>query len=194
MIEKEVKILNAGNDIKERLEKKGCKLCKDEIQENLIFKSAEGSAKLRSTESLTDGKKTYELIRKFNVSDKDFKKYKIKDEQSVSLNEEQYLHYKDTLPFLGYNLMLTGIKHRVSYTLGDYLYEIDEWDKDTFPIPYLEIECLNPKKGINKGMEQIWSKKEIKKLLLCTDGICDIHDLYVKTQIHPLLKMIKNNK
>lgn len=193
-IEKEVKILNAGATVETALILAGATFYKEEEQENIIYKSAEGSAKLRRTKSIVTGDITYELIRKFSVTDKEYKKFKIKREESMTLTAEQYEAQQQLLPFLGYTEYLRGIKHRKSYKLGDFLYEMDEWEKHIFPVPYLEMECLNHKKSVNKGLEQIWSKKEIKNLILCTDGISDLRDLYEKTQIHPLMKILDSSK
>ncbi|WDC84626.1 hypothetical protein PL321_02665 [Caloramator sp. mosi_1] len=34
-------------------------------------------------------------------------------------------------------------KHRESYMLKDVLIEFDTWDKEVFPMPYIEIEAPN---------------------------------------------------
>lgn len=193
-IEKEVKILNPGINIEQMLIDAGCEFYKEEVQQNIIFKSSEGSAKLRKTECKITGEVSYELIRKFSVTDKEYKKFKIKREESMPLTEAQFEAQKQLLPFLGYKEYLNGIKHRKSYKLGDFLYEMDEWDRSIFPVPYLEMECLNHKKSVTKGLEQIWTKKQIKDLILCTDGISDLRDLYEKTQIHPLMKVLDSSK
>jgi adenylate cyclase class 2 len=70
---------------------------------------------------------------------------------------------------------------RKSYTIGDYLYEIDTWEKDVFPLPYLEIEILKKKGKLKEGLEQIFSKKEIKKLILSKDSITELKEMYEKS-------------
>jgi adenylate cyclase class 2 len=44
------------------------------------------------------------------------------------------------LEALGYELKYKGVKMRTSYKYENILFEIDIWDKETYPYPYLEIE------------------------------------------------------
>jgi AraC-like DNA-binding protein len=151
MIEKEIKILNIDMDtIDKLLLSKGCILCKSEIQENSVFKKDNISIKLRYTDSLIEDYKTYEIIRKIDINKKRNSKYKIKDELSRILTKKEYYFIEKVFEFMEFNKVLCGIKRRKSYKLNGYLYEIDKWDENTFPIPYLEIEALDPKLSIKE--------------------------------------------
>jgi adenylate cyclase class 2 len=194
MIEKEIKILNIDTDnIEKLLLSKGCILCKDEVQENIIYKKDNISIKLRYTLSMFLENKIYELIRKEDVRGKENNKYKIKNELSKIINKKEYEYLQKIFEFMDFNKVLSGVKMRKSYELNGYLYEIDSWNSEVFPIPYLEIEALDPKLSINKGLQQIWSKKEIKNLILSNDSILDLHEFYFKAtnNFKGILKEIK---
>lgn len=42
---------------------------------------------------------------------------------------------------LGYDIYHKGFKHRKKYSYKKFIIDIDTWDKDTYPKPYVEIEA-----------------------------------------------------
>lgn len=150
MKEREVKVLNID---KEAIEKKlidiGAVLAKDEEQINYRFDTDEGSLK-----------KTYNGYLRIRISKNNlnseikntmtFKRNISRD--SLRVNEEIETELSDwesaakIIELLGYKRKRPGYKHRRSYVYEDIMFEIDSWDEETYPKPYLEIEVPSEEK------------------------------------------------
>lgn len=50
------------------------------------------------------------------------------------------------LEHIGMELEYSGEKERISYRYKNQRFDIDIWDKDTYPEPYMEIEFSNQSK------------------------------------------------
>jgi len=145
MKEIEVKVLNIDKDkIESKLKKIGCELVKDEYQYNYIFDTEDrrlknqynGYLRIRKTVNKDESEKI-KLTLKRNIEDSKFRK-NIENNLNIDDIEEGI----NILEALGYKLIHTGKKHRVSYRHKDILFEIDTWDKETYPNTYLEIEVI----------------------------------------------------
>ncbi|MEL7649201.1 MAG: class IV adenylate cyclase [Sedimentibacter sp.] len=155
MREREVKVLNIDKDeIEKKLIEAGAVLIKDENQENYRFDTEDGYLK-----------KTYNgylriRITKNNLTGKTknimtFKKSINRD--TLRVNEETETEVSDwksaaeILEVLGYRQKRPGFKHRRSYCYDNMYFEIDTWDKNTYPKPYLEIE-LSSEEDLEKAI------------------------------------------
>lgn len=156
--EMEVKVLNIDKkEIEKRLIKVGAKLVKKEYQVNTIFdtdnrmikNNYNGYLRIREKKDLINNINKYILTLKKNVS---------KDEVRKNVEIETYIDNKKDLTEIFEHLKLhikhEGTKERISYRYEDILFEIDTWDKDTYPYPYLEIE-VKDKKSLKKAIKLI---------------------------------------
>ncbi|MDW7668638.1 MAG: class IV adenylate cyclase [Bacillota bacterium] len=166
MNELEIKVLNIDKDkIESKLKKIGCNLVKDEYQYNYIFDSEErrlkkqynGYLRIRKTVN-KDKSEKINLTLKRNIENSKFRK-NIENNLSIDNVEEGI----KILEALGYKLMHIGKKHRISYKYKDILFEIDTWDKETYPYSYLEIEVIK-EEDIEKAVKLLdIDKKNITK-------------------------------
>ncbi len=146
MNEIEVKVLNIDKEeIQKKLVKIGATLIKDEEQNNIRFDTEDkylknkykGYLRVRTTKNNLTGETINTLTLKRNIS---------RDEFRVNEEIETQIHDVDEaikiLEALRYYPKTPGKKRRISYIYDGILFEIDEWDKDIYPRPYLEIEVI----------------------------------------------------
>lgn len=161
--ELEVKVLNINKDeIIKKLESINAKLIKREHQVNKIFDfedryikdNHKGYMRIREKVDLLRDKKEYILTLKKNVSN-DGVRENIEIETNVTDSES----LEKILLHLKLKKVHQGSKERISYTLDGILFEIDTWDKDTYPEPYLEIE-VKDKKELDRAIKILDLKKD----------------------------------
>ena len=144
--ELEVKILNIDvEEVKSKLENLGAKFLKSENQENIrltslkfdcipkgsflrIRKFLDKNGKEINSELTYKEHRENEFLREFN-------------EYNVSLKSSEEM--LKILNFLGYDKLDIEKKFRTSYTLRNAHIDIDIWDKEVYPNPYMEIEVSN---------------------------------------------------
>lgn len=145
----EVKVLNIDvGAIEERLKNLNAKLIGEEHQRNLVFDARNPLEKLNEDDYLRireikkpgGGQKSIELTFKENIG-KDSLRQSL--EQTVEISNSQTMI--QILQALGYDLIEEGIKHRKSYLYQNIRFDLDSWDENTYPHPYLEIEVEKPK-------------------------------------------------
>lgn len=147
MREMEIKVLNINPiDIEKKLVDIGAHKIKNENQINMIFdtrdkfldKNFNGYARIRISKDLIKNiDKTFLTVKKNIISEKT--RQNIEHEMEINDSEKMIQILSD----LGYELEHTGEKHRISYEHENILYEIDTWDKETYPYPYMEVEVKN---------------------------------------------------
>jgi adenylate cyclase class 2 len=156
MKEIEVKVLNIDPDkIEKKLVKLNAEKIKNEHQVNLIFdtpgfslnKGYGGYARIRVKRNLDNDYEKILFTVKKNISSEGARQ-NIEHEVEIDSCDQMWKIMTD----LGYELKHKGEKHRISYRLDDILFEIDTWDKDTYPEPYLELE-VQDKKDIERAAE-----------------------------------------
>ncbi|EEI83447.1 class IV adenylate cyclase [Anaerococcus tetradius] len=141
----EVKVLDIDIDkMKEKLESLGGKLINHEFQTNYTFipkgegEFSDGYLRIRETIYTNGENKDIELT---------FKEVKTVDD--VRINNEYTTHIDSVtmmikiLEHMGIELEYQGKKERISYTYKNQRFDIDIWDKETYPKPYMEIEFTN---------------------------------------------------
>ena len=142
--ELEVKVLNIDKeDIINKLESIGAKKVKNEYQINTIFdnenrdifKNHNGYLRIRETRNLDNNERQFIFTLKKTVS-KDGVRENIEHDTIVD-NDEALINI---LSHLDLSIKHKGTKERISYEYENILFEIDTWDKETYPNPYLEIE------------------------------------------------------
>lgn len=173
MKEIEVKVLGIDiNKTREKIIKLGGILVKKEFQENYYF----------NLPNNIDNKNGFIRIRKIHNQLEDINKIFlciktiISQEMYRTCNEHEFEvsdfeECKSFLESLELSYLTKENKYRESYIIDNTLVEIDTWDKDVFPEPYIEIEAKNEKDifnmieklGISKNKVTSKSLWEIKK-------------------------------
>ena len=144
----EVTVLNIDVEkMIEKLEGLGADLINHEFQKNYTFipKGSdgfeEGYLRVRETTHKDNGEKEIELTFK-----------EVKNVDDVRINNEYTTHIDSVtmmnriLEHIGMELEYSGEKERISYRYKNQRFDIDIWDKDTYPEPYMEIEFSNQSK------------------------------------------------
>jgi len=156
MKEMEVKVLNINKkDLEKKLISIGAKLVKREYQINTIFDTEDrlvknahkGYLRIRENKNLLTDNTEYIFTLKKNIS---------KNELRENIEIETKVENKEALINILAHLNLTvkheGTKERISYKYDDILFEIDTWNKETYPDPYLEIEVIK-KEDLDKAID-----------------------------------------
>ena len=144
MKELEVKILNM--DLKKlelKLQGLGARLISQEVQvntlidgkDNVLQNELDSYMRIRETRFILTDKVKLTLTMKKNIN-RDNIRENIEINTDIS-DKESMLKILDTL---GYKVISEGYKERTSYELANARFDLDTWDKDTYPYPYMEIE------------------------------------------------------
>lgn len=144
MRELEVKILNMDlGKLELKLQSLGATLISRESQVNTLIDSKDNYIKneldsymrIRETRFMLKDKMKLTLTMKKNIN-QDGIRENIETNVDIS-NKESMLKILKSLGYIAYK---EGYKERISYTLGNVRFDLDTWDKDTYPYPYMEIE------------------------------------------------------
>lgn len=147
MREIEVKVLDIDKElIENKLKSIGAKIVKDEFQTNFIYDSNDrklkekyrGYIRIRITEDCVTGNIKKTMTFKKNIS---LGKIRNNVEYETEITNEK--DADEIIKHLGFDNMYKGTKYRKSYEYEGILFEIDTWDKNTYPKPYLEIEVID---------------------------------------------------
>lgn len=156
--ELEVKVLNIDKEeIEEKLIKLGANFIKKEHQINTIFDTKEenleskgrGYLRIRESKDLLSGDTEYILTFKKNINNSGIRENK--EIETTFTDKESLIAILENLDIYKKH---EGSKERISYTYQDIRFDIDTWDKDTYPYPYLEIE-VTKKEDIQKAIKLI---------------------------------------
>lgn len=144
MKELEVKILNINLDeMEEKIISLGGTLISKELQVNTLIDSEEkpiksflnGYLRIRETKDILNNKFQQTLTLKKNIS-----KEGIRENIELNVDIDNKDIMLNMLKDLGYNVVQEGFKDRVTYELKGARLDLDTWDPDTYPYPYMEIE------------------------------------------------------
>lgn len=157
MSEIEVKVLDIDIDrLKEQLLDLGAKLVKKEHQINNMFDyederllKSKGFVRVREIKDELNGEEKCILGFKKMISQIKYKEMLEEETEVADANSIQ-----EILINIGLKKVRSDKKYRESYQISDVLYEIDIWDKDVYPYPYLEVEAPN-QQSLEKGLENI---------------------------------------
>lgn len=150
----EVKILNVDLDeMEKRLVDIGAKLISKEYQINIIFDSKDNYIennlnsylRIRETKNLLTDEVKVNLTLKKNIS-KDGVRENL--EVTTEIDDKQSMIY--ILKDLKYEVIEEGYKNRISYIYENIRFDLDKWDKNTYPYPYMEIE-VEKKEDLEKA-------------------------------------------
>ena len=153
--ELEVKVLNIDKkELEEKLLKLGATLIKKEHQINTVLDTKEGNIensgkgylRIRESKDLVDNKVEYTLTFKKNINNNG-----IRENKEIETKFTDKKAMIEILEHLDLYIKNEGSKERISYKYEDIRFDIDTWDKDTYPYPYLEIE-VTKKEDIDKAI------------------------------------------
>lgn len=150
-MERELEVKVLGIDVEEmerRVISLGGRLIANEIQTNSLIDSTQDPIKvkvdaylrIRETKDLQDNAMTTVLTLKKNLS-----REGLRDNIELTTEIEDKNIMLEILKNLGYDKMEVGYKKRKSYSLLGARLDLDRWDKDTYPFPYMEIEVRDMK-------------------------------------------------
>jgi len=173
MKELEVKILDVDlKEMESKLKSLGAKLISKELQtntlidskENIIQNKLDSYLRIRETKSLLTNDITLTLTIKKNI-DREGIRENIETNVDIS-NKSNML---SILNELGYVQIEEGYKERTSYILNDIRFDLDIWDKLTYPYPYMEIEVND-----EEELENVIKLLEIPKEKISTKSILEL--------------------
>ncbi|MDD7363098.1 MAG: class IV adenylate cyclase [Peptoniphilus sp.] len=166
----EVKVLNVDLSAMEKtlIEKGGVKIS-DEQQETIVINSskhpiddASGYLRIRRTRS-PRGDKTVCTFKEKKANDA----VRIYDEHTVEIDDvEEMLRIFE---LLGYNLRDEGHKHRISYAYRGCRLDLDRWEEETYPAPYMEIEG-----GSREAIQDVIDDLGIDRRCVSTKSIAEL--------------------
>lgn len=145
--ELEVKVLDVDIELmQELIISKGGKLISSENQVNTLIDSTKRPIKsfmdaylrIRESHNSIDNIKTTTFTLKKNILNDDLRE---NEEYNVLVDDKDTL--LDIMKNLGFDDIKVGYKERVSYSFLNGRVDIDIWDRDTYPYPYMEIEVGN---------------------------------------------------
>lgn len=173
--ELEVKVLGIDIDLIEEkiLNLKG-ELIADEFQINTLIDSTANPIKdsvdaylrIRETKNLLNEEVNVVLTLKKNIKNKNLR-------ENIELNSriEDRKVVLEILKNLGFDKIEIGYKERRSYKLNGARIDIDKWDKETYPFPYIEIEVDD-----YRHLNEIISLLEIPQENISNKSIVELQD------------------
>lgn len=142
--ELEVKILNIDiEELEKNLINLGAQIISKEEQENITIDSSnnplnnylKGYLRIRISKDLLSGK----ISQTFTLKEQ-LENLELRENIEHNIEVEDGIELLKVLEKIGYDKIHRGFKSRVSYKLQDARFDIDTWDKETYPYPYAEIE------------------------------------------------------
>ena len=167
----EVKVLNIDVDEMEEklLALGGEKICY-EYQTNYTFtpedgEFANGYLRIRETKYTDDTKKIELTFKEIKNSDD----FRVNNEYTVNIDSISMM--TKILEQLGVTLQFKGDKERRSYTYKGQRFDIDIWDKKTYPDPYMEIEFTNTDK-----IDEVLEDLNVDRANVTTESISELRE------------------
>lgn len=163
-MEREIEVKLLGLDVDEfqdKLKDFGAEKFLDEEQINITINSTKheinsevGYLRIRHTFNLkTNEEKSY-LTFKEQITDKNVRE-NIEHTTEISSVEE----LQKILELMGYDVQDQGSKKRISYKYKNVRFDVDIWDKKTYPYPYVEVEA-DSKEELYAMLEKLNIKRE----------------------------------
>ncbi|GFN34562.1 class IV adenylate cyclase [Tepidimicrobium xylanilyticum] len=152
----EVKVLNIDLQYMEnRLKEMGAKLIAIEDQKNFVIDSKDkyierelnSYLRIRENKNLITDETNIYLTLKKNVCVKGSRK-----NIEITTRIEDIESMLSILKDLKYGVVAKGHKLRKSYLYENIRFDLDQWDEETYPYPYMEIEVHN-EEDLEKAIE-----------------------------------------
>lgn len=175
MRELEVKILNMDlNELESKIQALGATLTSKEVQvntlidskDNFIQNQLDSYMRIRETKSLLTDKVNFTLTMKRNIE-----RDGIRENIEINTDIDDKASMLEILKALGYEVFKEGYKERTSYALGNIRFDLDKWDKLTYPYPYMEIEV-----NVEDELEDMIKLLDIPRENISTKSIVELAD------------------
>lgn len=166
----EVKVLHVDLDEMEaKLVDFGGEKIGEERQTNYLIDSAAhpipaGLGYLRIRCIQKDGGETVQCTFKEKKSDEGVRAY---DEHTVIIDDAREM--RAIFALLGYGLVEEAKKHRISYAFKQCRIDLDRWDPESFPEPYMEIEGPN-----REAIDEVIAALSIDREQVSTKSIAEL--------------------
>ncbi len=173
MRELEVKVLNINlENMEDKLKGLGARLIAKEVQINTLIDSPDNYIenklnsylRIRETRSILKDKIKFTLTMKESIDRKGIRE---NIETNIDISDKEEMIY--LLEKLGYSVKEEGEKMRTSYSLNGVRLDLDTWDNDTYPDPYMEIEV-----NAEHELEDIVKLLEIEEKDISTKSILEL--------------------
>ena len=169
----EVKVLNIDVEkMKKKLSNLGADYINHEYQKNYTFipkdKSSFETGYLRireATNADTNEKQIYLTFKEISTVDD----VRINNEYTTKIDSITMM--SKILDKLGVELEYKGEKERFSYLYKSQRFDIDIWDENTYPNPYMEIEFTNQTK-----IDEILDELQINRKNVTTKSITELRE------------------
>ncbi len=174
MLEIEVKILGINiQEMEEKLLALGAKLIKKEKQINTVYDNERGEISGVDSNSYLRIREKEDLLNNINKNTLTFKKL-ISDEGSrkseeINVQIDSKENMETILDKIGVRPTRQGFKKRISYELKGNIFDIDLWDENTYPDPYMEIESKS-EESLNEAIKLL----EIRAEQISTKSITEL--------------------
>lgn len=175
MVENEIEVKILNIDVKEfelKLKSVGAKLISIEEQVNIRIDSTthpisnytDGYLRIRKSKNLITGEEDIVIT---------FKEQSITSGVRKSLEHTSEIGDVDTildiLKLIGYDIIDFGSKKRTSYEYKNNRFDIDIWDEETYPYPYVEVESTSAEK-----LHEILKELKVSEENISTKSIADL--------------------
>lgn len=166
----EVKVLYVDLDEMEaKLVDLGGEKIGEEHQTNYLIDSAAhpipaGLGYLRIRRIEKDGGETVQCTFKEKKCDEGVRAY---DEHTVIIDDASEM--RAIFALLGYGLVEEAKKHRISYAFNQCRIDLDRWDPESFPEPYMEIEGPN-----REAIDEVIAALSIDRKQVSTKSIAEL--------------------
>lgn len=171
--ELEVKVLGIDKkQIENKLVQVGAKLISREYQINTLLDTEDkrietmnnSYLRIREVKNLINDETKTILTLKENKTNSDIRE---NIEIDTEIDDKQSMIY--ILETVGVKVMQEGYKERTSYSYDGMRFDIDTWDKDTYPYSYMEIE-VEKKEDLDKAIKLL----DIDKKSISTKSIVEL--------------------
>ncbi len=175
MKEIEVKVLSIDlEEMESKLISLGATLIDKELQVNTLIDSKENFIqnnlnsylRIRETKSLLKEDIKFTLTMKKNIN-----RDGIRENIEINTDISDKNAMLEILKSLGYYVFQEGFKERTSYTLNNARFDLDRWDTQTYPEPYMEVEVDD-----KDELEDIVKLLDIPKENISTKSIVELRE------------------
>lgn len=175
MKELEVKVLSIDlEEMESKLISLGATLIDKELQVNTLIDSKENFIqnnlnsylRIRETKSLLKEDIKFTLTMKKNIN-----RDGIRENIEINTDISDKNAMLEILKSLGYYVFQEGFKERTSYTLNNARFDLDRWDTQTYPEPYMEVEVDD-----KDELEDIVKLLDIPKENISTKSIVELRE------------------
>lgn len=179
-MEREIEVKLLGLDVEEfkaKLINIGAEKFLEEDQLNITINSSVheinsgiGYLRIRESKNLISGEDKKYFTFKEQITDKN-----VRENIEHTTEISDVMELRKILELMGYDLQIEGRKNRVSYKLNNIRFDVDTWDEETYPHPYIEVEANS-----EEELYEVLKKLQVDKKHISTLSIAELKDSIAK--------------